>query len=324
VLLLVTGLLLSSFWTGLALAQQNEMRRVGILTFSAIENAPRRQLFLAKFRRKLATMGWFEGKNVSFEYRSAQDDPTQFANAAKSLVRSEVDVIWAVSAPALRAAYNATRTIPIVGADLTTDPIAAGYIEHYARPGGNVTGIFLDAPAFAGKWLELLQSMIPNLSRVAVLWDPGPGPMHLQAVREVGKSHGIRLQIIEVPTPDDIDKAFSALSGEPQAVILLPSPLIFEQSAQLADLLLERRLPATSMVRQFATSGGTIAYGPGIISTIERHAVLVAKILSGSSPAELPVERPTVIRLVINLKTAKTIGIKVPQSILLRADEVIE
>jgi putative ABC transport system substrate-binding protein len=303
---------------------QVDVRRVGILTFAAATDDPTLEAVLQVFRRTLAGEGWIEGKNVAFEYRSAHSDPLQFAKAAEELDRLNVDVILAGSAPALRTAFAATRTIPIVAADFTTDPVAEGYVESYARPGGNVTGVFLDAPEFAGKWFELLNAMVPDLSRVSVLWDPGPGDTHLHAVRSVAGSLDIRLHVIEVAKPDDIGTAFAALRGRPQAVIFLPSPMIYGQSAQLAKLALKHRLPATSMAREFADAGGALSYGPERASSWASGAVLVAKILDGSKPAELPIERPTKIQLVVNLKTAKALGITIPQSILLRADEVIE
>jgi putative ABC transport system substrate-binding protein len=322
-LLLAIALLISPGWTG-EVWGQTKLARVGILTFSAIDDDNAWwQTWMELIRHKLSDRGWIEGKNISFEYRNAHGDPSRFAEAAVALVGLKVDVILAPSAPAVRAAYAATRTIPIVADDFTTDPIAEGYVESYARPGGNVTGVFLDAPEFAGKWFELLKAMVPDLSRVSVLWDPGPGANHLQAVRSVARSLDIKLQVLEVRKPDDIDRAFSTLRGRSQAAIILPSPMIYWQSARLARLALTHRLPATSMAREFAIAGGVIAYGPEVTSTWERHADLVAKILSGSKPAELPVERPTKIQLVVNLKTAKTLGITIPQSILLRADEVI-
>jgi putative ABC transport system substrate-binding protein len=165
--------------------------------------------------------------------------------------------------------------------------------------------------------------MVLDLSRVSVLWDPGPGANHLQAVRNVARLLDIKLQVLEVRKPDDLDRAFAALRGRSQAVIILPSPMIYGQSARLARLALKYRLPATSFAREFAIAGGALAYGPDETSTIERIAALVAKILDGGNAAELPVERPTKIKLTVNLKTAKTLGIIIPQSILLRADEVI-
>ena len=322
-LLLLAAALLTAFsWAGTVLAK-DELARVGILSFSEAEDEPWLAAVLKVLRQTLASQGWTDGKNVSFVYQSAHSDPSRFAEAAEALVELNVDVIVAGSAPALRAAYGATRTIPIVAGDFTTDPVSAGYIENHARPGGNVTGVFLDAPEIAGKWFELLKATIPDLSRVSVLWDPGPGAVHLQAVRNVAASLNIELQVLEVHRLDDIDKAFDNLRGPPQAIVMLPSPLIYGQSARLARLTLEHHLPATSMARGFAIAGGVISYGPEVMSAWQRMGVLVSKVLSGSSPAVLPVARPSNIQLVVNLKTAKTLGITIPQSILLRADEVI-
>ncbi len=322
-LLLAATVLTGIGWTGEAWAQTN-LPRVGILTFASATDNPAWEKWFEPFRRALADRGWIEGKTVSFEYRSAHSDPSQLAEAATALVGLEVDVIFAVGAPLVRAAFTATRTIPIVATDFTSDPIAESYVQSYARPGGNVTGVFLDAPEFAGKWFELLKAMIPDLSRVSVLWDPAPGATHLRAVRSVAKSLDISLQVLEVRKPDDIDAAFDALRGPPQAVIILPSPMIYGQSPRLATLALKHRLPATSMARDFAIAGGAIAYGPHSSSTWKRNAVLVAKILGGANPGNLPVERPTKFQLLVNGKTAKALGLTIPQSILLRADEVIK
>jgi len=196
VLLLAGAVLINPAWTGEAWGQA-KLARVGILTFSAIddENAGWKA-WMELARRTLADRGWIEGKNVSFEYQSANSDPSRFAEAAAALVERKVDVIVAGSAPALRAAYTAPRTVAIVGWDYTTDPKAEGYVQSYARPGGNVTGVFLDAPEFSGKWFELLKAMVPDLSRVSVLWDPGPGATHLQAVRRVARLLDIELQVL--------------------------------------------------------------------------------------------------------------------------------
>lgn len=323
VLFLAVALLASFGWTTESMAQATT-KRVGVLTFFAFADDPTLGLWFEPFRRTLAQEGWVEGKNLSFEYRSANGDSSQFAEAATQLARLKVDVIFAVGAPAVRAAYDATRTFPIVGNDFTTDPVAEGYVESYVRPGGNLTGIFLDAPEFAGKWLELLKAMVPGLSRAAVLWDPSPGPTHLQAVRRVARELGVKLQVLEVRKPDDIRKAYSALSGRPQALIILPSPMLYVQSARLAELAMKHRLPATSMARAFADAGGAVAYGPDMSAAFERNAAMMAKILGGARPGDLPLERPTKVQLIINLKATKALGIHIPQSLLLRADEVIQ
>ena len=321
--LLLSGALLTSLGWAVEAWGQTNLARVGILSFSSVTDDYTFESSMNLFRLTLADRDWIEGKNVSLEYRNAHSDPSQFAKAAVELVGLKVDVILAVGTPAVRAAYAATHSIPIVAIDFTIDPIAEGYVESYARPGGNATGVFLDAPGLSGKWFEVLKEMVPDLSHVSVLWDPGPGTTHLQAVRSVARSLDIELQVLEVRKPDDIDTAFSALRGPPQAVILLPSPMIYNQSARLARLALKHRLPATSMAREFAIAGGAIAYGPELTSVWKRTAVLASKILGGSNPAELPIERPTKFQLVVNLKTAKALGLTIPQSILLRADEMI-
>ncbi len=324
VLLLTAVLLTGLAWTG-DIWGQAKLPRVGILTVDLRLAGDQAKYWWEPFRRTLAEQGWIEGKSVSFEYGNVRMDPSRFAEAAAELVRLNVDVIWAPSAPAARAAHAATRTVPIVALDATTDPVAEGYVESYGRPGGNLTGVFLDAPEFAGKWFELLKAMVPGLSRVAVLWDPAPGTTHLQAVRSVARSLGLQLQAVEVRKPEDIEAAFSAFrSGRAQALIILPSPMLYAQCEGLARLALKYRLPATSIFRLFAEAGGTISYGHQLASAYERTAVLVAKVLGGARPADLPVERPSKFELIVNLKTAKALGLTVPDSILYRADEVIQ
>jgi len=286
-------------------------------------NDPFNVEWLEPFRRTLVDQGWIEGKNVAFEFRSANYDTSKLAEAAAELTRLKVDVILAVGAPCVWAAHAATSTTPIIADDYTADPVVEGYVQSYGRPGGNLTGVFLDAPEFSGKWLQLLRVIIPGLSRIAVLWDPSPGTAHLQAVQAVAQSFRMRVQVLEVHKPDDLDRAFSKLHGQPQALIILPSPMIYLHSGRLAELSIKHRLPATSMARPFAEAGGMVAYGPLGSSSFERAAVLVAKILAGAKPGDLPIERPTKVRLVVNLKTAKALGLSVPESVLYRADEVI-
>jgi putative tryptophan/tyrosine transport system substrate-binding protein len=310
-------------WTGESWGQ-TKTARVGVLTMYPLSTDPTTvQVTFDPFRRTLADQGWVEGKNLAFEFRDANGDLSRFAEKAAELVRLKVDVIYCLGAPPVRAAHAATRTIPIVATDYTADPVAEGYIESYGHPGRNITGVFLDAPEFAGKWLQLLSATVPGLSRVAVLWDPSPGRAHLQAVLNLARSFGIQAQVVEVRTPDDLDRAFAAFHGKPQAVILLPSPMIYVQSERLAKLTLKHRLPATSMARRFADAGGTIAYGPEETSTHERAALFVAKILRGAKPGDLPVDRPTKVQLIVNLKSAKALGLTIPESVLYRADEVI-
>jgi putative ABC transport system substrate-binding protein len=316
VLLLLAGLLTALGWTEESWAQ-TKIRRVGILTIND------KQPWFEPFERTLAERGWVVGKNVALEYRSAGGNASRFADAAQELVRTKVDVIYAVSAPAVHAARAATRTIPIVGMDYSTDPVAVGYADSYGHPGQNLTGVFLDAPEFTGKWLEILRAMVPRLSHTAVLWDPAPGPVHLRAVQSTARSLGIQVQVLEVHTPDEIEPAFSALNPRPQALIILPSPLLYTESARLAELAMKHRLPGTAMFRLFSDSGGMVTYGPDLATSVERCAVIVAKILSGTNPAELPIERPAKFELIVNSKTVKALGLTIPDSISYRADEVI-
>ncbi len=302
---------------------QTKLARVGILVTPVRGTDEEIAKFYEPFRRVLARQGWIEGKNVSFEYRLARGTPPQFDEPAADLVKLAVDVIYATSAPATRAAYAATRTIPIISVDLTNDPVAAGYAESYARPGRNLTGIFLDAPEFAGKWLQLLQTIVPGLSRVAVLWDPTPGRAHFNAIQDAARSSGIQLQILEVRKPDDLDKAFAALRPKTQALVILPSPMTWTQSAKLAKLAIVHRLPAISMADLFAEAGGTLSYGPDDPSIDERGGILVAQVLRGTKPGEIPVERPAKFVFILNLKTAKALALTIPDYILLSADRVI-
>jgi len=322
-LLASASLLLGTVSSELSWGQSNRIVRVGILSFGQSLSGEQAKQWWEPFRRTLREQGWIEGQNVSLEFRDARGNAAALTEAASEFVRLKVDVIVGASAPAVRAAHQATRTIPIVGVDFTNDPVAEGYVESYGRPGGNLTGVFLDAPEFAGKWLELIKAMVPKLSRVAVIWDPAPGSTHLRALQRVAPSFSVRLQVLEVRKPDDLDGAFTAFRGRPHAVIILPSPMTYEQSERLAKLTVKHRLPATSMARLFAEAGGTASYGPDLAAGYERCAVLVAKILGGAKPAGLPVERPTKVQLVVNLKTIKALGLTMPDSVLLRADEVV-
>ena len=322
-LLLAVALLACLGWIGQSHAQA-KTARVGILaTPLAGASDDAMDQYYEIFRQALAERGWVEGKNISFEYRNARGNPPQFAEPAADLVRLNVDVIYATNAPATRAAYAATRSIPIVGLDYTNDPIAAGYVESYSKPGRNLTGFFLDAPEFASKWLELLKSMVPGASRVAVLWDPTPGTTHLSAIQIAARTFGVQLQVLQVHNPADIDVAFSALHARTQALIILPSPMTWVESPRLAELAMKHRLLAISMADRFAEAGGVLSYGPDTFSSYKRCAMLVAKVLDGAKPADLPVERPTKFKLVVNQKTAKALGLTVPHSILVSADSVI-
>jgi len=319
-LLLAVVLMVVAGWAGSTWAQTN-IPRVGML-FLKTEQVSRQ--WHTAFYRQLKSQGWTEGKNIAFVYASAHDDPSRFAEAAADLVRQRVDVIFADSAPAVRAAYAATRVIPIIGQDFTTDPVAAGYAESVGRPGGNLTGVFLDAPEISGKWVDLLKSIVPGLSRAVAVWDPSAGDTHLRALQRAASAGGLQLHVLEVRKPEDIDKAASStIAGRPQAVIVVPSPIMYLESARVARLAMKQRLPATSMAQQFAEQGGMLAYGPEQDSAYQRCAALVGSILGGAKPGDLPIERPAKFALVVNLKAAKALNLKIPDSVLARADRVI-
>ena len=299
---------------------QTKIPRVGVLFVQDVRAEP---LIIEPLRASLRERGWVEGKNLAFEYRDAGGDPTRLTEPAAELIRMNVDILFPIGPPAVRAVAAATRDIPIVAHDFETDPVIAGYAQSYSRPGGNITGLFLDSPDLAGKWLELLKDIRPKLTRITVLWDSTSGPVPLEAVRTVGPSLGVTPQILELRTPQDIDGVQSRFRGPPQALVILPSPMLYAHSAGLAEIAQKSRLPATSMFVPFADAGGLIAYGPNIPASVEQCATLIAKVLAGAKPSDLPVERPTKFEFVLNMKTARSLGLTVPDRVLLRADRII-
>jgi putative tryptophan/tyrosine transport system substrate-binding protein len=324
--LLVFGLLLTfAALHATAAFAETKTARVGVLSWRHGEDSPdETRRWYEPFTRSLAQAGWVEGRNLSVVYFFPTDfGPSQLAATARQLVQQKIDVIFADSAPSTQAAFAVTRDIPIVALDFTNDPVAVGYAESYGRPGKNVTGVFLDAPEFAGKWFELLTAVVPHLTRVAALYDPAPGTAHLRAVQSVARGRGMALEVKEVHTPEDLDRAFSGFLKRPQAVVMLPAPLTYTQAKRLGQLAVKHRLPATSMARVFAESGGAMSYGPVQAAVYERCGIFAAKILNGTKPGELPVERPAKFELLVNLKATEKLGLKLPEAVLLRADELI-
>ncbi len=308
-------------WTSQCWAE-TKMLRVGIPAYSWESQSASLNPYFKEFEAALAQRGWIAGKNVVFEYRSPKSDTLQLTEPCEELVRLKVDVIFAASAPALHAAYAATRVIPIVAHDATTDPVAAGYAESYSRPGKNVTGVFLDAPEFAGKWLDILSSLVPNLKRIAVLWDPTPGSVHRRAVEDAALRMGVKARVYEVRKPEDIKHAFESMRKNSQAIVIVPSPMLVDQSKLLADLAKKAKLPATSLLRRFTEVGGAVSYGPSQAEAMQRLAVMVAKILEGAKPSDIPIERPTRFDFLYNMSTMKALNLKVPESLLLGAEMV--
>ena len=281
------------------------------------------------FRQGLRDLGYVEGRNVVIEYRDAEGKLERLPALAVELVALKVDVILAVSTLHALAAKQATRTVPIVFAAVG-DPVASGLVTSLARPGGNVTGLSSLAPELVGKCLELLKQTVPGVSRIAVLWHPGGQGerMEKDMLKEAdvaARRLGVRLQLVEARGPADLDRAFSEMTrARAGALTVLPSTMFLIEQRRLADLAAKNRLPAVYGLREYADAGSLMSYGPNTADLFRRAATYVDKILKGANPADLPVEQPTKFELVINLKTAKSLGITIPQSVLLRADRVIE
>jgi len=316
-LLILASILLGVCSPGGEVLAQTKQLRVGVLMTHGDDVAT----WFPSVLLILKQHGWVDGQNVAFEYRAGHSEWPRIVRGAGDLVRGNVDVILTVGPPAARAAFDATRTIPIVAHDYESDPVSAGYAESYNHPGRNLTGMFLDTQELATKWLELLKDVQPGLSRVVVLVDPSSPPAHLDAVKSVAPTVGIQLQVIEVRQAKDIDKAALSFGGHPQALMVLPSPLMFVLSPEVANLATKQRLPGVSMFWRFAESGGLIAYGPA--EAEDQFAILIVKVLNGSKPAGIPIERPAKFMLKVNLKTARAIGITMPESVLIRADQSI-
>jgi putative ABC transport system substrate-binding protein len=281
------------------------------------------------FLQGLRDLGYVEGRNVVIEYRDAEGKFERLPALAAELVALKVDVIVVGATPQALAARQATRTLPIVFA-AAGDPVGSGLVTSLARPGGNVTGSSVLAPELIGKCLEQLTQAVPGISRVAVLWQPGVLPERtdkdmLKGADVAARALGVRLQLVEARGPDDFDRAFSDMTrARAGALTALPSVMFFNERRRLVDLAAKNRLPAVYQVREFVDAGGLMAYGPNAADMYRRAATYVDKILKGAKPADLPVEQPTKFELVINLKTAKALGLTIPQSVLGRADEVIQ
>ena len=279
----------------------------------------------AAFRRGLAEEGYVEGKNLTIERRFTNFRPELMKEAAGDLVRLEVNVIFAPHPEAIAAARNATSGIPTVAVDMESDPVAMRYIKSLAHPGGNLTGVFLDLPELSGKQVGLLKEMVPGLSRIAIFGIRGLNAAQFAAAASAVRTVGVEAEIIEVQVPDDWRRALEAAkTRQVEAGILLSSPLVFISSKQIGELAVANRLPLISLFAEFPKAGGLMAYGPNVDELYRRCGDYVAKILRGAKPSDLPIQRPEKFDLVINLKTAKALGLEIPPTLLARADEVIE
>ena len=268
------------------------------------------------FRKGLRELGYVEGQNIVIEWRFAEEKPERLGALAAELVNLNVEVIVTYTTPAIKAAMHATKTIPVVMANVG-DPIAAGFVASLARPGGNVTGLTNLSRELGGKRLELLKEGLPKLSRVAVFWNPDAHTPSLKELESDARSVGVEIRPVNVRVINDIDMAFETASkARADGLLTLPNSLLVDQRAKVVSHALKRRLPAIYPNREIVDAGGLMAYGPDINENYRRAAVYVDKILKGTKPAELPVEQPKKFEFVINLKTAKQIGVTIPQSML--------
>jgi putative ABC transport system substrate-binding protein len=304
-------------------ARAEASRRVGLL-FTRSEQGAKAIGSLALVQG-LKEHGWIEGQNITFDYRFADGKQDALPKLAAELVRLRVDAIVADGTPAIQAAKDATQTVPIVG--MSNDPLASGFVSSLGRPGGNITGIGLLSADLAGKRLQLLSEIVVGLARVVLLLNPA-NPSHLPLLKQTqaaGPSLKIEVHVAEARAPDLLESAFAAISAaQTGALIVLPDAMFFDQNRRVVAFAAMERLPTVFPEKQVVEAGGLMAYGPNIPAAYQRLAVYIDKIFRGADPAELPVEQPTKFDFAINLKTAKTLGLSIPDRLLYTADEVIE
>jgi putative ABC transport system substrate-binding protein len=318
----ISGLSLIILATLLAAKAQapEKLPKIGYLSGS--EPGPREDAF----QQGLRELGYVKGRNIAIEWRFAEGREDRLADLASDLVRLGVDVIVADGTRVIRAAKNATTTIPIIML-AAADPIRTGFVTSLGRPGGNITGLAQMMPELASKRLELLKEVIPRLSRVAVLWNPRDPAVTLvfHETQASARTLGVQLQSLQVRGPDDFDSAFGAAARkEVSALVVLSDALLFTHRLRIVELATRRRLPAIYAQRLWVEAGGLMSYGTNFIDLWRRAATYIDRILKGAKPADLPVEQPTKFELVINMKTARALGLTIPLSLLLRADRVIE
>jgi putative ABC transport system substrate-binding protein len=316
----ITLLGTAAAWPLTARAQQQagKLPRIGSIVTEPSE-------LVEALSQGLREAGYVDGQNMVLDTRYHHGSLERIGEFAHELVALKCSVIVAGSPYAIRAVLKETNTIPSVGIDLESDPVANGWVKSLARPGGNFTGLFLDIPELGGKQIELLKNVVPTLTRLAVLSDAVIGTLQFQAIETAARSSGVTLESFLIRTAEEINDAVErAAHKRVDGMMVLTSPLIFNQRSQIADLALKARLPTINGFNLYPKAGGLMAYGPNFPSMFKRAASYVDRILSGANPGELPIERPTKFELVINLKTAKALDLQVPWQLQQLADEVIE
>jgi putative tryptophan/tyrosine transport system substrate-binding protein len=298
--------------------------RIGVLQVGTSAASPH---LPEAFKLGMRDRGYVEGRDVIFEHRYGEAKRERLSEAAAELVRLKVDVIVTATDQGIAAVKQHTQTIPIVMAN-STDPLGTGFVASLARPGGNITGNSAMSPELSGKRLELLREVVPGLSRVAILWNPDirGAVLEYKETESAARSLRLQLQSVEVGRADDLDRAFSAMTAARAEALIVPAPnpVAFANRGRIARLAQSNRLPSIYVFRDYADAGGLMAYGPNAADLWRRAATYVDKILKGARPGDLPVEQPSKFDLVINLKTAKMLGLTMPASLLRRADDVIQ
>jgi putative tryptophan/tyrosine transport system substrate-binding protein len=319
---LLISLVLGIFAAPAAYTEESKTPRLGFLLMGSSQAGL--TSFFDAFREGLRELGWIENKNIVIEYRWAGESPERLPELAAELVRLKVDIIIG-STPGARAAQQTTTSIPIILC-IAEDAVKQGFVSNLARPGGNITGMTAMTTELAGKRLELLREAAPSVSRVALLWNPsGSGPDYLKDTQTAARSLGVTLQSVEVRTADDFESAFATiLKGRAQALVVGPGQFMFSHQTEVVEFAIKNHLPSIYAWKAPVSGGGLLAYGVSISQVCRRAAYYVDKILKGAKPGDLPIEQPTKLDFVVNLKTAKSLGIAIPESILLRADEVIQ
>jgi ABC-type uncharacterized transport system substrate-binding protein len=300
-----------------------KVARIGMLRSETRPLDDRIRQNIADVRAGLLDEGFAEGQHYRIDYH-APTSATDVVTLARSLARDRVDAIHAIARVAVEAARSATTTIPIVAHDYETDPVAAGFVATLARPGGNITGMFLDLPDMAGKLLELLKATLPGLRRIGVLWDPLTGNAQVIAVEQAAKALGIEIDILEARAGSLEHTIRAAVDRKENALLLLGSPVVSAEFPKIAEATTAARLPTIAIFPAFARLGGLMAYGPDAPDQYRQEGRMIAKILKGTKPADLPVERPTRFYFLLNLKTARALNLAIPPPLLLRADQTIQ
>ncbi len=302
--------------------QTRKIPRVGVLGGQSPEDSPAPPILA--LRQGLRELGYVEGQNIAIEWRWAHGKLERFPDLAAELVKLKVDIIVASTGPSVQAAQRATGTIPIV-MGFVSDPVALGLVASLARPGGNITGLGVPTSEMVGKRLQLLQEIAPTVARIAILSDPSQPGTDLRETEAAARALGVQRQVWQVRSDGELDRVFAAIARERAAgIVVLPSTVLYASRARIAQLAAKHRLPTSGWTRELSEAGCLMSYGANQHDIARRAASFVDKILKGAKPADLPVEQPTNFEFVINMKTAKALGLTIPPSLLGRADEVIQ